>query len=135
MTGLESWSSGRHTFDGVTHPTYRRGSGPAVVVVHEVPGLTADVIAFAEEVVAGGFTVVLPHLFGDADGHLTVPAALKVVPRLCVSREFTVLARNQTRPARSRAGCALWRVSCTRNWVGRVWVRWGCASPVGSRWR
>ena len=62
------------------------------------PGLTSDVITFAEEVVAAGFTVVLPHLFGDAAGELTVPAALGVVPRLCVSREFTVLARNRTSP-------------------------------------
>lgn len=98
MTGLSSWVRGRHTFDGVTHPTYRKGSGPAVVVIHEIPGLTADVIAFADEVVASGFTVVLPHLFGDTEGDLTVSAALKVMPRLCVSKEFTMLARNQTSP-------------------------------------
>ena len=51
MTALDSWSPGSHTFDGVRHPTYRKGAGPAVVVVHEIPGLTTDVIAFAEEVV------------------------------------------------------------------------------------
>ena len=98
MTGLETWSPGSHTFDGVTHPTYRKGDGPAVVVIHEVPGLTSDVLTFAEEVVAAGFTVVLPHLFGDAAGELTVTAVLGVLPRLCVSREFTVLARNRTSP-------------------------------------
>jgi dienelactone hydrolase len=98
VTTLDSWSAGSHTFDGVTHPTYRKGTGPAVVVIHEIPGLTTDVIAFAEEVVAAGLTVVLPHLFGEAQGELSIPAAVKVLPRLCVSREFTVLARNQTSP-------------------------------------
>ena len=98
MTGLSSWSRGSHTSDGVTHPTYRRGSGPAVIVIHEIPGLTKAVIAFADEVVASGFTVVLPHLFGETDGDLTVPATLKVLPRLCVSSEFTMLARNRTSP-------------------------------------
>ena len=98
MTTLDCWSAGSHTFDGVTHPTYRKGTGPAVVVIHEIPGLTTDVIAFAEEVVAAGFTVVLPHLFGEAQGELSIPAAVRVLPRLCVSREFTVLARNQTSP-------------------------------------
>jgi dienelactone hydrolase len=98
VTTLDSWSAGSHTFDGVTHPTYRKGTGPAVVVIHEIPGLTTDVIAFAEEVVAAGFTVVLPHLFGEAQGELSIPAAVRVLPGLCVSREFTVLARNQTSP-------------------------------------
>ena len=60
MTLLDSWTRGEHTADGVTHPTYRKGSGPGVVVIHEIPGLTPPVIRFAEDVVAAGFTVVLP---------------------------------------------------------------------------
>ena len=46
--------------DGTTQPTYRKGSRPGVVVIHELPGMTPDVIAFGEEVVAAGFTVVMP---------------------------------------------------------------------------
>ena len=61
---LETWTRGEHTYDGTSHPTYRKGQGPAVVVIHEIPGITPDVIAFADEVAAAGFTVVLPHLFG-----------------------------------------------------------------------
>ena len=38
-----------------------------MVVIHEIPGMTADVIAFAEEVVAAGHTVVMPHLFGEPE--------------------------------------------------------------------
>ena len=42
------------------HPrrSHRRGSGPAVVVIHELPGITPPVIEFADEVVDAGFTVV-----------------------------------------------------------------------------
>jgi ClpX C4-type zinc finger len=47
---LESWTPGPHTANGVTHPTYRKGSGPGVIVIHEVPGITPKLIAFAEEV-------------------------------------------------------------------------------------
>ena len=61
---LDSWTPGSHTAGGITHPTYRKGSGPGVVVIHEIPGITPAVIAFAEQVAARGFTVVLPSLFG-----------------------------------------------------------------------
>ena len=54
MSLLDDWIPGEHTASGVTHPTYRKGSGPGVVVIHEIPGLTPDVIGFAEEVVAAG---------------------------------------------------------------------------------
>ena len=66
MTLLDSWTRGDHTGDSLdgrplTFPTYRKGTGPGVIVIHEIPGLTPAVIGFAEEVVAAGFTVVLPH--------------------------------------------------------------------------
>lgn len=99
MSLLASWTHGAHTdADGTTHDTYRKGEGPGVVVIHEIPGLTADVIAFAEEVVAAGHTVVLPHLFGrpeTGDGPLAIAGAMRQV---CVSREFTKLATRETSP-------------------------------------
>lgn len=98
MTLLDSWTQSSHTADGVTHPTYRKGTGPGVVVIHEIPGLTPDVIAFAEEVVAAGFTVVLPHLFGTPEKPMSPAYIGKVLPKLCVSREFTTMAIGQTSP-------------------------------------
>jgi dienelactone hydrolase len=64
MSLLDDWLLGEHTASGVTHPTYRKGSGPGVVVISEIPGITEDVIAFSGEVVGLGLTVVMPHLFG-----------------------------------------------------------------------
>jgi dienelactone hydrolase len=61
---LEGWTRAEFTADAATHPTYRRGSGAGVIVVHELPGITPQVITFAEEVVDAGFTVVMPNLFG-----------------------------------------------------------------------
>jgi dienelactone hydrolase len=95
---LHRWVEGEHTADGRTHPTYRRGSGPGVVVIHELPGLTPDVVAFADEVVEAGFTVVLPSLFGTPGAAGTVTEVLRVIPRVCVSSEFTKLAVGQTAP-------------------------------------
>jgi dienelactone hydrolase len=98
MTLLDSWTRGEHAAGGVTHPTYRKGSGPGVIVIHEIPGLTPEVIGFAQEVVDAGHTVVLPHLFGTPEAPMSVAAVAKVVPRVCVSREFTTMATGQTSP-------------------------------------
>jgi dienelactone hydrolase len=100
---LATWTIGEHTADdldgrSLTFPTYRKGSGPGVIVIHEIPGLIPEVIEFAEEVVAAGFTVVLPELFGRAGsdkGPVTITAT---VVRVCVRREFTKLATGETSP-------------------------------------
>ncbi len=98
MSALDSWTRGRHTAGDHTHPTYRKGVGPGVIVVHELPGLTPGVIAFAEEVVAAGFTVVLPHLFGTPEDPATPAVFAKVFAKVCVNKEFTKLAVGETTP-------------------------------------
>lgn len=95
---LDSWTPGSHTADGITHPTYRKGSGPGVIVIHEIPGITPAVIAFAEEVVARGFSVVLPSLFGREEASATVRESLRSIARVCVSREFSLFALGRTSP-------------------------------------
>jgi dienelactone hydrolase len=98
MTLLDDWTRGEHTADGTTHPTYRKGTGPGVIVIHEIPGLTPEVIGFAEEVVEAGFTVVLPHLFGEPEASMNPLTVGKALTRVCVSREFTKLATGETTP-------------------------------------
>ncbi|MBD8870584.1 dienelactone hydrolase family protein [Nocardioides donggukensis] len=98
MSPLDSWTRATHTADGISHDTYRKGTGPGVIVIHEIPGMTAEVIAFGEEVVAAGYTVVMPHLFGEAGGAMSLGAVAKVFPRLCVNKEFTKIALNETTP-------------------------------------
>ena len=103
MPLLDSWAIGKHTadsLDGVTltFPTYRKGEGPGVIVIHEIPGLTPDVIAFGEEVVAAGFTVVMPHLFGTPERGDNPLAVASTMRHVCVRREFTKLATRETSP-------------------------------------
>src|SRR6478736_5335453 len=114
MALLDSWTRGHHSADGVSHPTYRKGTGPGVIVVHEIPGLTPEVIGFGEEVVAAGFTVVLPHLFGTPERPMSVGSIGSVLPKLCVSREFTTMATGQTSPV------AVWLRSLARSLHGEL---------------
>ena len=52
------------THGGTPRTVYRKGSGPGVVIMHEIPGIYPEVVTFAERVVDAGFTVFMPHLFG-----------------------------------------------------------------------
>ncbi|PIE27345.1 MAG: dienelactone hydrolase [Micrococcales bacterium] len=102
MGVLDTWARGQHTAPvtgtAVTHPTYRKGEGPGVIVIHEMPGLTTGVVGFAEEVVAAGFTVVLPHLFGPREQPFSTGDVLRALPSVCVNREFTKIRRGVTSP-------------------------------------
>ncbi len=80
------------------HPTYRKGAGPGVIVIHEIPGLTPPVIGFGEELVAAGYTVVMPHLFGEPERPKNLLTIASALGRVCVSKEFTKLALRQTSP-------------------------------------
>ena len=96
--GLAGWERGSFTAAGITHDTYRRGTGPGVVVVHEIPGITPAVTRFANEVVDAGFTVVMPSLVGTP-GKEVSPAYLGASSaKVCIAREFTTWALGMTSP-------------------------------------
>jgi dienelactone hydrolase len=96
---LESWTRGEHEADdGTVRPTYRKGTGPGVVVIHELPGITPEVIGFADDVVAAGFTVVLPHLFGRPEVETSAGTTASAMIQVCTSSEFTKMATGVTAP-------------------------------------
>jgi dienelactone hydrolase len=86
------------THEGDTRTVYRRGAGPAVVVMHEIPGITPEVARFAARVADAGFTVLLPHLFGVPGKPASPAYALGELARACVRREFAVLASRGSSP-------------------------------------
>jgi len=84
--------------NGTSREIFRAGSGPAVIVIHEVPGITPLVAAFGQRIVDRGMTAVLPNLFGTPGRPMTISYALSSFARACVSSEFTLLATNRTSP-------------------------------------
>jgi dienelactone hydrolase len=85
-------------FEGIQKTVYRKGEGPGVLIVPEIPGITPQVAAFAERVAAAGFTVFVVSLFGIPGKPKTVPNTAQEVARACVSREFSVLAADASSP-------------------------------------
>jgi len=82
-------------FNGITHDVWRAGSGPAVIVMHELPGLDAAVVAVAERIRLEGFSVALPDLLPAIRGRRSV---FLNFPRICVVREFWAFALRYDRP-------------------------------------
>ena len=95
---LEGFDEAIYIFDRPDGDVYRTGKGPAVIIIHEIPGITPLVAAFARRIAERGMTAVMPSLLGTAGRPMTVPYALASLARACVSKEFTLLALNETSP-------------------------------------
>jgi dienelactone hydrolase len=95
---LEGFHEGSFTHDGTTRPVYRRGSGPGVVVMHEIPGIHPGVIALANRVADAGFLVTMPVLFGIPGKPVSGGYIAAQIVRACISREFRLLAARQSSP-------------------------------------
>ncbi|HTM86303.1 MAG TPA: dienelactone hydrolase family protein [Mycobacterium sp.] len=95
---LTGWTPTPFTGGGFTHDVYRKGAGPGVVLIPEIPGIHPGVLALGNHLVDNGFTVVIPSLFGEPGRPVSMGYALPTLARVCVTREFQALATNRQRP-------------------------------------
>ncbi|WP_375201629.1 dienelactone hydrolase family protein [Hyphococcus sp.] len=110
------------TLEDVEKQVLVSGTGPAVIVMTEMPGISPHVARFARWVREAGFTVYMPSLFGR-DG--VVPSAdegAAVFRRACVSAEFHAFAGNGSSPVTQwlRALARLAHQECGGPGVGAV---------------
>ena len=96
---LSDFTTTDFTHDGVTRPVYAAGTGPAVIVIHEMPGLTPTVAAFGRRVVEAGFHVRMPSLFGEPGRPVSPGYLATSLARGCVASDFVTLALDRTSPA------------------------------------
>lgn len=95
---LSGWSSAPFTGGGYTHDVFRKGAGPGVVLIPEIPGIHPGVLALGNHLVDNGFTVAMPSLFGEPGKPVSVPYIVTEIARACVAREFAAFATNKERP-------------------------------------
>ncbi|MDT5098269.1 MAG: hypothetical protein QOC76_2006 [Mycobacterium sp.] len=95
---LTGWTAAPFTAAGYTHDVYRKGDGPGVVLIPEMPGLTPNVLALGNHLVDNGFTVASPSLYGTPGAAALRPGAVPVMLRGCVAKEFAAFATNADRP-------------------------------------
>lgn len=77
---------------------YVAGRGPAVIILHELPGISAHLLRFARWVRDAGFTVFIPSLFGTDGANPSAEEGANVFRRACVNAEFRALGAGVTSP-------------------------------------
>ncbi|HYH06214.1 MAG TPA: dienelactone hydrolase family protein [Thermoanaerobaculia bacterium] len=119
---LEDFAHRQITLQGVTKVVHVAGSGPAVIVMSEMPGISPHVARFSRWVRDAGFTVYMPSLFGRDGAVPTVEEGAAVLQRACVSAEFRAMAANQTSPVTTwlRALARLAHEECGGPGVGAI---------------
>jgi dienelactone hydrolase len=95
---LEDFARREITLDGVAKKVYVAGSGPAVIVMTEMPGISPEVSRFSRWVRDAGFTVYMPSLFGRDGAVPDVEEGTATFQRACVSAEFRAFEANVSSP-------------------------------------
>jgi dienelactone hydrolase len=95
---LEDFDPRAITLDGVTKVVHVAGSGPAVIVMTEMPGIGPHVARFSRWVRDAGFTVYMPSLFGRDGAVPGVEEGTAVLQHACMSAEFRAFAANESSP-------------------------------------
>ena len=98
QAGLSGWSAAPFTGGGYTHDIYRKGAGPGVVLIPELPGIHPGVLGLGDHLVDNGFTVAIPSLFGAPGKPKTAGYTVATVAGACVAQEFAAFATNKQRP-------------------------------------
>jgi dienelactone hydrolase len=90
------------------HDVYRRGAGPPILILQELPGIGVETYDLADRLIAAGFSVYLPHLLGRLGKASKLTAVTNGLRLFCVRREFQIFWNGRQSPiaAWMRALCA-----------------------------
>lgn len=101
---------------------YTKGTGPAVILMHELPGMIPECVDLARRIAEAGFTVYLPLLFGQPNRPLSIPGMLGFTAQLCISQEFYCFAKHRSSPITIwlRALCRKAKADCGGAGVGVI---------------
>lgn len=128
---LSEFTLSELTFLGLTKRIWRAGIGPAVIVMHEMPGISPQLLRFTRWVRDAGFSVWLPSLFGTGGAIGTAEEGAAVYRRACVSAEFRALGAGASSPV------SVWLIGGvsrmrTRLWLTRLPLNLPCLRPRDS---
>jgi dienelactone hydrolase len=108
--------------NGTPRTVHVAGTGPAVIILHELPGIGAHLLRFARWVRDAGFTVFVPSLFGVDGANPSADEGAQIFRRACVNTEFRALGAGATSPVTMwlRALARLAHAECGGVGVGAV---------------
>jgi dienelactone hydrolase len=120
MSVIEGFSEDAFSWGDQSLTLFRKGEGPGVILLHELPGLTQETVDFARWIVDQEFHVVMPLLFGTPMQNPYL--GLAKLPLLCVRREFNCLSAGKSSPITSslRGLCRKVHAECGGPGVGAI---------------
>lgn len=123
---LDDFAARDISVDGSTKKVYTAGSGPAVIVMTEMPGISPDVARFARWVRDAGFTVYMPSLFGRDGAVPQADEGAMIFQRACISKEFRALGGGKSSPVTQwlRALARQAHQECGGSGVGAIGMCW-----------
>jgi len=92
---IEEYQKTQFEAEGIFHDVYFNGSGPPVVLMHELPGVTVGCLRVSQQIIDEGFTVYLPLFFGQPERTQTVR---NLISTICIRREFNIFTSNGSSP-------------------------------------
>jgi dienelactone hydrolase len=98
MIEVPGFTAEQFSFEGSEKTVYRAGKGPAVIVMHEIPGISPQVHRFATWVAEAGFSVYMPWMFGVPMKRVSRPYSSQQIFKACIGHEFRVLAMHESSP-------------------------------------
>src|SRR5262249_25039584 len=98
-SSLDGFSEFVFQANGFSHRVFRMGDPQhaPLLVMPEIAGLSPGLVRFSKRLVAAGFQLYVPWLFGP----FLEPAPMRNYARLCISREFAYLRAGTTAPVAS----------------------------------
>ena len=119
---LEDFAQRDIALGGAPKRVHVAGSGPAVIVMTEMPGISPQVARFARWVRDAGFTVYMPSLFGRDGAVPDAEEGAAVFQRACMSAEFRAMAAGASSPVTQwlRALARLAHQECGGPGVGAI---------------
>jgi dienelactone hydrolase len=108
------------THGSITHDVYFEGDGPAVVLMHELPGMSPGCLRAAEKIANAGFKVYLPLFFGHPGQYSVADGVFSTV--FCVRHEFDIFTSNGHSPIADwlRELCRKVDADCGNRGVGLI---------------
>jgi dienelactone hydrolase len=119
---LEDFAHRDLCLNEVSKRVHVAGSGPGVIVMAEMPGISPHVARFARWVRDAGFTVYMPSLFGRDGAVPDTAEGAAVFQRACINAEFRAMAAGVSSPVTQwlRALARLAHGECGGRGVGAI---------------
>ena len=95
---LDDFERRQVTLQGKSKLVFVAGTGPAVIVMTEMPGISPHVARFARWIRSAGFTVWMPSLFGHPGRPISTGYIISSIVQGCISAEFRAFAANASSP-------------------------------------